>query len=346
MTFRKLRVVAGRDYQEPEKLSLQEARKHARPYINRWLQRVEHHVMAGILQPIDYLTAKAMTNCGPSANDGYCYKGQTAVGEVIGACARTARSSQARLLKAGLLDRKRGGPGRTASWRFCVNGKPIFRPDAFLLDTIAPIEKQQHSAQERQDLSGLERQDLSDKPSELHPIEHDLSPSSPTTHHAEPKDREEATGLENNPVALLDTGIDACPRRHASPCVGIPFDEFWLAVGRKGKQGPARSEWRKLTAAEQSAVMDRLAIQHIGDCWACVWLKDRGWEEELPKRSALFDALPTTQIVTAKPGSALWREHRARLLAAGDTASVKFMDGRARDGDGITIQVVVDRGDQ
>lgn len=143
-------IVGGLDLsaeRDPKK-SLAQARRFARPFLKRWLQQVEQQVLAGRLIPLDLMMAKELTNY-PSANEGRCYAGQTRLGAAVGSCQRTARSSLKRLSDAGLLTSKRGGPGRTAAWRFCVSGVPVF-----------------------------ERQ-VADKPSEPNPIEHKLPPNPP-----------------------------------------------------------------------------------------------------------------------------------------------------------------------
>ena len=179
--MRELRIVAGLDLSEPqpdEKKALAEARERARPILKEWLRRVELAVMAGQLAAIDFLMAKELTNY-PSANEGRCYAGQERLGAALGSSVRTARYSLKRLRDEKFVSCKRGGPGRTASWIFCVNDKPIFGGVAFLPNKNAPFEKQQFSVQDRQDVAGLDRQDAAAKPSELEPVERKPPPLSP-----------------------------------------------------------------------------------------------------------------------------------------------------------------------
>jgi hypothetical protein len=123
------RVVAGLDLSpaQSDKKALAEARKSARPILKEWLRRIELAVMGGELSPLDYLMAKELCNY-PSSNEGRCYAGQERLGAAVGATARTARSSLKRLREREFVYCKRGGPGHTASWTFCVNGKPTMRP--------------------------------------------------------------------------------------------------------------------------------------------------------------------------------------------------------------------------
>jgi hypothetical protein len=158
------------------KAALSEARKRARPVLRKWQRRVELAIMAGELSSVDYLMAKELCNY-PSANEGYCYGGQRRLGKAIGSSDRTARASLARLRARGFLTRKRGGPVRTATWTFCVNGKPIFGGAAFLPNTLEPVrsvsglERQHPSAQGRQHPSAQERKGASAKPYEPKPFE-------------------------------------------------------------------------------------------------------------------------------------------------------------------------------
>ena len=58
----------------------------------------------------------------------------------------------------------------------------------------------------------------------------------------------------------------------------ISFQEFWMATGRRGNEGFARAQWRKLTVADRNAIadlLDRDGRLSIGNLWAGVWLRDR-----------------------------------------------------------------------
>lgn len=171
------RIVGGIDFSpnRDDKAALFQARARARPILKEWLIRVEHHIMAGALSPLDLMMARELTNY-PSANEGRCYAGQERLGKAIGSCARTARSSLKRLCQAGLLTTKRGGPGRTSAWTFCINGRPIFSNKE---DDEPKLKGKEFSAPDRKDVSGLDRQDVADKPSELKPIEHNPPPVAP-----------------------------------------------------------------------------------------------------------------------------------------------------------------------
>jgi hypothetical protein len=144
-------IVGGKDQ------SLADARRRARPVLRNWLRKVECAVIDKKLQPLDYLMAKELVNY-PSANEGYCYAGQTRLGRKLGRCDRTARESLKRLCDQGLLQCKRGGPGRTASWTFCLDKTPIFGnpPNDDPSKTI--------SIQDRKTPAGLDRKDPSGKP--------------------------------------------------------------------------------------------------------------------------------------------------------------------------------------
>ena len=313
------RVVGGLDLsaERDAKKSLEEARKRARPVLKRWLQQVKDCTVKRSIKPIDYMMAEHLTDY-PSANEGRCYAGQKRLGAKIGCCDRTARRSLRRLCDAGLLDSKRGGPGRTASWRFCVDGKPIFGGAERIV-----------AAQDRTDVADLDRTDVSDKPSEPNPIEHNPPPTPKPD--AECEEMAEGPAEEPSEQAIEGELIAAT----------ISFQEFWLAAGKRGKEGFARSEWRKLTEGDKAAISERLSrvgSLPVGDCWAGTWLRDRVWEEFTQHR-AEQPWRASHKTVYAPPGSNLWHAERARLVAAEQTREVKLMDDFAWEGKGITVKV-------
>ena len=323
------RIVGGLDVSpaQSEDNALAEARKRARPILRAWLRRVELYVMAGQLRSVDYMVAKEMCNY-PSANQGRCYAGQERLGAAVGATSRTARASLKRLRDRELVDCKRGGPGRTASWTFCVNGKPIFSGVAFLPTKIAPIEEQRFSAQDRKGCSGPDRLGCSAKPSEQDPVERNPSPLPPTT----ASECGTSVGLPSEVSKAVDgeiiTGV-------------ISFQEFWLSAGRSGHEGFARGEWRKLSSSDKAAISDRLQRDGRLDLrrlWAGTWLRDRVWEEVPPPIQPEGSFGPRSFPKYAEPGSDLWRAERERLRAAGHVSVVKFMDHQAAQGKGWNVQ--------
>jgi hypothetical protein len=320
-----LRVVAGLDFSATptdDAKALAEARKRARPILREWLHRIELAVMGGELSPTDYLMAKELGNY-PSANQGRCYAGQERLGrEGLGSSARTARASLKRLRDRGFLSRKRGGPGRTASWTFCVNDKPIFEGAAFLPASPSPIENTQHCAPDRKEASGLDRKDVSAKPLEQGQPTERNPPFSPGT--------ASESGGPTKPTTIDGEIIAGV----------ISFQEFWLAAGRPGHEGFARAEWRKLSASDRAAITDRLRRDGelgLRNLWAGTWLRDRVWEEP-PLPAIEFKLFERPVIVHAQPGSELWRAERERLLVLGDLRSVKLMDDFAAAGKGWTVE--------
>jgi hypothetical protein len=335
---RAFRVVGGLDLApQNEKKALDEARKRARPVLKEWLRRVELDVMGGGLAALDYLMAKELTNY-PSANEGRCYAGQQRLGAALGVSARTARSSLKRLRDREFVCCKRGGPGRSASWTFCVNGKPIFGGAAFLPASTPPIEKQRVSAQERKDVAGLDRKDVSAKPFEQdHPTERDPSPLPPN-----------AVIEPSGPTRGLPSK-GRVTGSHCAPVSGeiipgvISFQEFWLAAGQRGPEGFARAEWRKLSASDRAAISDWLHRDGhlgLGNLWAGVWLRDRVWEEPSAPIESEGPRYVRPIVVHAQAGSELWRAERERLRALGASHLVKFMDARAAAGEGWSVQCV------
>jgi hypothetical protein len=69
----------------------------------------------------------------------------------------------------------------------------------------------------------------------------------------------------------------------------MSFHEFWEAIGRRGKEGFARAEWRKLVVADKTAIAEWLRAGQTTNLWAGIWLRDRVWEE------------PTAKTITKQP---------------------------------------------
>jgi hypothetical protein len=341
------RIAGGLDYstRQAEKQFLADARERARPILREWLRRIELDVMAGRLAAIDFLTAKELCNY-PSANVGRCYASQDRIGEAIGACARTARSSLKRLREREYLSTKRGGPGRTATWFFCVNGKAIFGGVAFLPTKQPAIGKPTQPAQERKAASGLERKDLSDKPCEqLDPDEHD-PPLTPEPTLASALDDESVVSGFGNARRQRSDG--ELPNEEPSApeieiIVGeISFVEFWRASGKQGSEGFARAEWRKLSRYDIAAIADRLrspdGLGFKRGVWSGTWLRDRVWSERAEPISDQHEACAAgPRYVYATPGSELWRRERERRRVAGE--SVEIMDNWAAQDRGVTVQL-------
>jgi hypothetical protein len=305
MTFRRarpnLRVVVG-DLATNDSASLAESRKLARPILRQWLRRIELDVMAGQLAPLDVLTAKELCNY-PSANHGRCFAGQQRIAAAIGSCARTVRSSLKRLIDRGFLSSRRGGQGRTSTWLFCVNGRLIFGSDAFLPIKTTVAANSISSSLDRKDVAGLDRQHVADKPFEqTKPIEQN-PPLSPIAE-------------ESNPVVLQGEILNDA----------MTFQEFWLASGRQGSEGYARSEWRKLSVQDVAAIADHFRFgsrRKRSSVWSGTWLRDRVWLEVRQESADVeHEVAPAPRFIHADVGSDLWRQasaaRRSRLHGQAD----------------------------
>lgn len=309
------RLVGGIDYSEQrdDKMSVAEARRIARPILRDWLKRVECNVVDGKLSALDLMMARELTNY-PSANQGRCYAGQERLGKAIGKCARTARTSLHRLCSAGLLTGKRGGPGRTASWTFCINGQPVFAAAGCERQTSAQ-DRKGVAGLDRKEVAGLDRQDVADKPieqnpSELQPIERNPSPQPPVASEAAPK-------RDFRSVELSE------------PRTGEPtFETFWHSLqGNPGSSGAALAAWRKLSAEDRQAI-DNLIGPHgidLEGVWACTWLNARRWESGSLRRRRV-EAAERPRFSILKPDSPEWRAERQRLVEAGEAVAVSMMD--------------------
>jgi hypothetical protein len=247
------------------------------------------------------MVGKHLTNY-PSANQGYAFPGEKRIGKHIGKTDRTARASLARLLHRGFLDRKLGGPARSARWSFCIDHRRIFGPEA--------------TAHDRKYSSGQDRKKSSAKPLELEPLEQEPPPNPPS---------EPAEASQDDRV--VDGEILGAT---------ISFDELWHAVQHsRGPSGPALSAWRKLDAADRYAIGNLLGPNGI-DCdgmWLCTWITERRWQRQ-PLRQRAKSAgfhVPTGEVAL-KPYSIEWCAERDRLRAVGDRQSLRLMEFWAAQG--------------
>jgi hypothetical protein len=298
---RRLRVVGGRDARPEDDTRIRaEARKRARPILRAWLNRIEHYVAAGKLSEVDYRTAKEMTNY-PSANFGRCFAGQERIGHNLNRSQRTVRESQSRLRQAKFLSKIGGAPGKTATWFFLVDGISIFNERAFVPTLLIDG---QIAAQDRQISAGLDRQTSAAKP-----IEQDEPIEQEPPHSPQP---------ETERVAEIIGPI-------------ITFDEVWRASRKRGAEGFARTEFRKLdqcdlitlTECIRSGRADFRANVYVG-----TWLRDKVWLSDVEPEEPHESPLTACRLAIAHPGDPLWRAERDRALLAGETGRVRFLDAR------------------
>lgn len=341
--MRKLRVVAGLDLQERQ--TLDQERRRARPILREYVRRVKLAVMAGELPPIAALLAEELVNY-PSANHGRCYASQARLGKAIGVSDRWARQALKLMIERRFLSRKRGGPGKTATWFFECNGRSIFADDAFLPISKLALKTNDKTGLDQNDTSGLDRNDRSAKPclTNQYPIEQD-PPLTPTL---EPAARvlggAVAEPPETNSLPTTDQPLDG------EIVVGeISFQEFWIGVGRRGPEGFARAEWRKLSLRDKVEIADYLnrPRRTSRNIFAGTFLRDRVWQEPDDQPEVVADdpcplaAMPRTRTMYALPGSPEWRTERERLRQAGLDNIVTLMDDRAAAGKGWTVAVPI-----
>ena len=305
----RLKIVSGTDTAEArERADLQ---KRARPFIRMWLRRVEEAMAKRVIRPVDAVLARELTNY-PSANEGRCYAGRKRLACKLGRCVRTVAGALHRLRDAGLLVSKRGGPGRTSTWRFCVDGTPIMFP------TTGSLKDQPDFVSDRQTIAHLDVQKSTHKPLEANPINNSL-PQTPNVTasgnaHRSPNDvRGEAEQNTQN--------------------TDISFERFFAAAGRSGSEGFARAEWKKLSADDRKAIawqIDRGGLETRG-MWAGTWLRDGLWQIDPIRDARLARLAAMPEYIDLVPLSAEWKAERARLIAAGQHDPVRLMDTWARE---------------
>ena len=92
----------------------------------------------------------------------------------------------------------------------------------------------------------------------------------------------------------------------------MSFLQFWVAMGQTGREGYARAQWGKLTAADKAAIRDRLGRPRswAADMWAGTWLRGRCWEEAAPAA-----ARPEQVFIRENtPEWRCWQRHLGRSM--------------------------------
>ena len=98
----------------------------------------------------------------------------------------------------------------------------------------------------------------------------------------------------------------------------MSFPEFWLAMGQTGREGYARTQWRKLSATDKAAIRDRLSRPRSWavDMWAGKWLECRVWEEAVPA-GASVRAPEQVHIRENTPEWRCWQRYLAATKGKG-----------------------------
>jgi hypothetical protein len=174
-------------HQHDEARKRRAEREYARPFIRRWLIAIKAKVADKSLGEFPLRLAEKMT-CVPSANLWKAYLGQIRLGLDLGKSPRTVRGALKDMRDEGLLIRKRGLPGQTATWWFAINGKLLFETASGntaehgqVVDVPAHYRRNRKRS-ERQDSAGLERQDsaaklLEENLFERDPLEPPITPA-------------------------------------------------------------------------------------------------------------------------------------------------------------------------
>jgi hypothetical protein len=246
----------------------------------------------------------------------------------------------------GLLIRKRGGPGQTATQWFAIKGKMLF--DTAAENTIergqvvdfpmrrrrigksqdrqdsAGLERQDSAGLERQDSACLDRQDSANKPFEQHPFEqHPIEP--PLSPKSQNATAELATGSDDGVLpdhhACGETARSLARKEVETVLNGeivgpVTFSDFWNGSRRrsdnKDKPGPARKAFEMLSTEERqeiTALLDRDGEIDLGGEWSCIWLRTRAWREAQLRKSGIAGVF---EALRPRPGS---REDRQEMTA-------------------------------
>ncbi len=191
-----------------------------------WLRHVEAKTELRELIDFDGRVARAMTKFPSAVIEGHCWVGQLRLSGSLARSDRTLRRSIARLERCGLLLVRQRGARRSASYIFCINGKPV-SPN---LEKVAAFcasrtrrRKATAPASARTEMSGLARTHVSG----LKPSARTLMSGESTKEliRRDSTNHRESTFLRTLPVGEI---IDRVIRR-----LGRGDEEFGFSIYRK-----------------------------------------------------------------------------------------------------------------
>jgi hypothetical protein len=202
-----------------------EKAKAGRKLLAEWRRVVEDAIRSKRLIATDGRTADALMNFKSSTMSGYLWAAQATLGEKLGASVSTVDRSWRRLKRAGFLDVRKRGTGRSAICVFCIDGEPIFVGAKLLkikASDPASVQGQDHSnpaSVQGLDPASVQGQAISDparmtyesyKSSESYKAESEQRPPPPPAYAArpqgQPRKRASVQAVQNQLVQRLGNG--------------------------------------------------------------------------------------------------------------------------------------------
>ncbi len=115
------------DQKESRRLRDQSERtKAGRKCLAEWRRQVEDAIRNKRLIAVDGRIADALMNFPSATSSGYLWAAQATLGENLGISVSTVDRSWRRMKRAGLLEVRKRGAGRSAICVFCTDGAPLF----------------------------------------------------------------------------------------------------------------------------------------------------------------------------------------------------------------------------
>jgi hypothetical protein len=298
-SLRAARSRTRRRLHDPRPSVTSETRKR----IGQWKTQVKEAAKARQIRAVDRLYADELLAFPSVARGHYSLASDATMGQRLDVSDSTARRQRRRLDKAGLVEvLGYGRDGNSCLVRPILrDGTPVF-PDPEMPSRLATSDHPPRS-----DLTA-------DSFLQTPKTEEPPLPPAPDT--AEEGGRAfELT--ENKPADPVEVQSTAKPDENSvEPAkvelASMTFLAFWLAIGQTGREGYARAQWGKLTAADKAAIQDRLGRPRswAADMWAGTWLKGRCWDEAVPAA-----ARPEQVFIRENtPEWRCWQRHLGRSM--------------------------------
>jgi len=327
---------------EPRPVVSHETRKR----IGQWKAEIKEAAKARHIRAVDRLYADELLAFPSVARGHYNLCSDATMGQRLDVSDSTARRQRRRLDKAGLIEvLGYGRDGNSCLVRPILrDGTPVF-PDPEMhsrpvtsdhpprseltadLSTKTPKTEEPPLPPASPDAAGEggEAFDRFEKePTKPKPAEESVKPTKPaesgmfSSETAGVADQVPAPTQPPSPETA-SAGSTAAPpaTRPRSDAIEpakpvMSFLQFWVAMGQTGREGYARAQWGKLSAADKAAIRKRLSRPRswAADMWAGKWLECRVWEEAVPAA-----ARPEQVFIRENtPEWRCWQRHLGRSM--------------------------------